>query len=217
LVSFLRPPGGRGSIPLGEYGVPGGTIELYGDWGGGLATAEDFEDPNAAADAMLRLATYLEDTRVELEATKEILIRDTKNRFDTETDPDGTPWVPLNKEYLDSKLAKGYPADILVREDTLRSAATSDEAWIVEDDTLYFDPTTLPYYAGYQQRGTEKGIPARPFVGVSEEGLIEITDLFDSWVDFGVDEVFVNPRTGTVQSWQMRGNVRLFGSKIGQF
>lgn len=249
----VRPPGGVGVIAgefdLGTYGVLGGEIELFGSW------VPDPNEPAVAADQLLQLAGYLEDTEKPLLSAATIAERDTQRRFDTETDPDGTPWIALDPDYLEWKESSehGNPG-ILQLTERMRKAATSPGAWqVVGNDTLVFDPSGLPLYAYMHQRGSgaqnvgralthresvrfqrEHGkltegatgsakdslgigrgnaLPARPFIGLSEEAVNEIAFLFDLWFD-AKDEVFIHPMTGSAQRWQFRGNVRLFGPKV---
>lgn len=133
---------------LGAYETLGGEINLLGDW-----VPEN--DPETLAAEMLQLSGYLENTAVPLYETRQIAIADTHQRFATETDPSGTPWVPLDPDYLESKINQGYPEDILYREGDLERAATSPAAWtVVGDDLLVFNPEVLPDYGAYHQSGT---------------------------------------------------------------
>lgn len=232
-----------GEHDLGTYGVLGGEIHLYGQW------VPDIDEPSEAADQLLQLAGYLEDTERPLLGAARIARSDTQKRFDTETDPDGTPWIELDPDYLEYKLSEGFPENILVRTDRMRRAAVSEGAWLVDNDTLFFDPSGLPFYAALHQsgvgeenvgvardmrerqravsnrEGTKGGkdvgmgigrgnaLPARPFIGLSDEAVNEIAYLFDLWFEES-REIFVHPHTGTTQRWQFRGNVRLFGPKL---
>lgn len=220
----LFPRSGRisGERFLGAYGILGGEIELFGNWVPG-------ESPDDAAAQMLQLAGYLENTEEPLLEAAGIARADTQRRFDTETDPDGIEWIPLDPDYKAYKVGQGYPEEILQRTQQMMHAATSPGAWKVENDTLFFDPSGLPSYAMLHQigndpegrageaahhreltrfrresgEGIEKGesqkmglgigrgqaLPARPFIGLSEEGINEIASMFDLWFDQGVEQV----------------------------
>ena len=205
----LRPPGGLGTIPLGTYGVLGGELELLGDW-------IPSEDPEAAADALLRVAADLSHTTALLLQAKELAVGAIERRFITETDPDGTPWVDLTEAYHKWKENRqpATPDTKLILDGSLFEAATSQEAWLIENDTLLFDPSGLPVYAGVHQRGGGNQVPARSYIGFDEEYLADIGFLFDAWVDMAV-EGFTHPTTGVRQAWVFTpGGGRRFGPKL---
>lgn len=207
----LRPPSGfgvlAGEIPLGTYAVLGGEIELLGDW-------VPSEDPETVSDDMLRLAGYLQNTARPLIFAKELAVGSIERRFITETDPDGTPWVDLTEEYHTWKEGRGYPELKLQLEGKLVEAATDESAWVIENDTLFYDPSGLPIYAGVHQRGGGKDVPARPFIGFDEEYIADVGFVFDAWFSTAV-EGFTNPKTGVTQAWVFTpGGKRLFGPKV---
>ena len=37
-------------------------------------------------------------------------------------------------------------------------------------------------YAGYLQEGTKRGMPARPFIGLSAQDISDLADLIDAWL-----------------------------------
>src|SRR5258708_34276366 len=81
-------------------------------------------DPKEIQLELERIAGNLENIHGPLVASARILADDTQQRFDTETDPDGNSWIPLDEDYLTNKLSLGYPPDILHREGTLEKTAT---------------------------------------------------------------------------------------------
>ena len=105
-----------------------------------------------------------------------------KNRFHYKEAPDGTPWAPLS----DTTIAKkGFP-DILIGESGELGLAIHYRA--ATDHVLIGSPLK---YASTQQFGASKGefgttstgtpipwgdIPARPFLGVSDEDKVTITE-----------------------------------------
>jgi phage gpG-like protein len=169
-------------IDLGVYGVPGGYVELFGDW------IPYRDSPEVNADAMLRLANYYENTEIVLSELAQAGQFSIEERFETETDPDGTPWIELKDTYLQWKVQHGGPPDqILVLSGDLRTAATDPSAWRIEGDTLYFDPSGLPSYAPYHQTGAKGGkLPARPYIGFDEETIAGFDTIFSEWVDQGI-------------------------------
>lgn len=203
----LRPPGGLGEVDLGTYFLlEGGEIQLLGDW----LTPETPED---AANAMLRMAEFLGDTTKPLLVAKELASGSIERRFITETDPDGTPWVDWTEPYQKWREQRG-PEAKLVLEGALIEAATDENAWIIEGDTLFFDPSGLPVYAGVHQKGGGNEVPARPYLGFDEEFIGDLAFVMDAWVNTAI-EGFTNPRTGVTQAWVFTpGGGRRFGPKI---
>lgn len=197
---------------------------------------------------LAQVAADLENLRPPLAASARILAEDTQERFDTETDPDGNPWIPLDEEYLTNKLSLGYPPDILHREGLLEKAATNIAAYRVVGDSVFFETSGLPSYGlihqtgsgeenvglaarhrfaarneeGYAKReggahsstgiGTGNALPARPFIGMSEEAEGKIWEVFDLWFDEALTPAtkpYIHP-TGGIQS-RIGGR---FGPKI---
>jgi hypothetical protein len=132
-------------------------------------------------------------------------------RFENETDPFGIPWAPLSPTYAESKAAAGYPArPILSRTyhddnpDSLRSAATSESAWSVSAESVWFHTDGLPPYweahesgagprlsfkevGGKQyESGEHAGLPQRRFIGLSDGARDEVLALVGAWVESGM-------------------------------
>jgi len=184
----------------------GGSLQLYGDWVPG-------HSPEDAAQVLLNVAGYLGAVQVPMEEARQIAIDDTKERFDTETAPDGEPWEDLEAGYRHYKVeVEGYPDMILQRTEILKDVAASAHAWLVIGPTLVFDPFVLPKDAGFNygafhQKGgtgtTSKaryvtgeefeggqvrlgGVPARPFIGLSDAAVAKIAEAFSLWADGAV-------------------------------
>lgn len=185
----------------------GGSLELYGDWVPG-------HSPEDAAAMMLNVAGYLAGYTLPLEEAKNIAMADTTERFDTETSPDGDDWAPLDKDYREYKVeVEGYPDNILQRSELLKDQAP--HGWMVIGPSLVYDPIVLPKddsgdepfsYGAFHQEGgtgarklkTEKGsqfaggevrlggVPARPFIGLSDEAVAKISAVFEAWADGAV-------------------------------
>lgn len=97
------------------------------------------------------------------------LVNSTKDRFTTETDPDGLPWEALKPRYARAK-ARKYPGQgILRRENRLYESIVSQ----VDGDTLLVGTNVtnkgFPYSASMQLGAPSRNVPARPFLGVSAE------------------------------------------------
>ena len=183
--------------------------------------------PNDAAQAVLRVAGYLDRIEKPLLASKKIARDEMEQRFDTETDPDGKPWEALSEDYLARKLAEGYPATILTRTGgagSLRAAATRDAAFFITGHELWYNAANLPHGGLAHQDGSvrskpfgaelkrwaaagghelakgagENVLPARPFIGIGGDAEAAIFDVFDMWFA-GTLPVWIRPG-GYVQS-----------------
>lgn len=156
-------------------------------------------DDAAVLGALSRLIAAGGNLRGALLNIGEHLQRSTKERFATETAPDGAPWAPLNPEYVKEKEAQGFNAGILKRRGDLKGEGIiyqlgTDEV-LVGSDKMYarihqFGGTIRPK----ADRKTESGrpaalvfaiggrilkrasvtIPARPFLGLSADDREEI-------------------------------------------
>jgi len=203
-------------------------------------------DPKDIQLELERVAANLEDISKPLLASARILADDTQERFDTETDPDGDPWIPLDEEYLTSKRSLGYPDDILHREGTLERSATQISAYKIIGNSVFFDTSGLPPYGTLHQVGsgdeanvglasrhrfrastepdysrTEggahtnlgvgrgKALPARPFIGMSQEAEGKIWAAFDLWFDEATN-IYIKP-SGQLQQRMPSGQ---FGPKV---
>lgn len=210
----------RGVRELGSFGELGGVIEV------------DFvPSPDEVADAFLRVASYLDNTTKPLIAARRIAMEDMKFHFDTETAPNGAKWASLDPAYLERKLEEGYPSDVLRRSGDLEDSATSERAWVIEGDTLFFNTSVLPtdnegrpywffHETGRQPRFAEAirefigeeakdEMPARPFIGLGEAAISQVGDVFDLWFDEAAS-VFISP-AGILQERLPTGR---FGSGV---
>lgn len=108
----------------------------------------------------LHLADYVEDAGPPLRAAKAIAKADMQERFRTDTDPEGNPWIALDPDYLKKKAGmsnlRTHPDDILTLSRKLENAATSEASWGVSEagDTLFFSTTHLPNYWAVHQLGS---------------------------------------------------------------
>lgn len=109
------------------------------------------------------------------QATIEMLQEMERGYFASSAGPDGTPWAPL-KPYTIQK--KGH--SIILRETwELMNSLTGLSATSVRSTT----PTMLEFgtnrpWAWVNQDGDQRGrIPARPFVGMSDQGMTDVVDL----------------------------------------
>jgi phage virion morphogenesis protein len=108
----------------------------------------------------------------------EALLNSTRERFRTQTAPDGTPWAALTTGYRTRK--KKNQNLILTLNGYLRGTlnvrAGPKEVRI---------GTPLIYGATHQFGRPEKNIPARPFLGLSTDDETMILDALNDWLSRG--------------------------------
>jgi hypothetical protein len=170
----------------------------------------DTSDLDRAAIAIHRFANYIDDEEV-LQGAKRIAMDDMKRRFETELDPTGARWQELSHDYQIEKAESGYQVHpILSRtyhdgnSESLRSAATSEEAWSVSGESVWFHTGGLPPYWEAHETGRQwtphwakigdkevgadasGGMPQRRFIGLSDEAREEIVALTGAWLEAGL-------------------------------
>lgn len=99
-----------------------------------------------------------------------VLRADAEEAFETEQSPDGKKWEDLDPVYKKSRFAKGYDGKMLHRTGQLIDSLNIDYG----DDFAAVGVSES--YGIYHQLGTKK-MSARPFLGVSEDGVEEIKDV----------------------------------------
>lgn len=168
----------------------------------------DTTDLDRAAKALVEMSGYFADTTAVLEVAKHIAMKDMADRFDSEIAPDGSKWAPLSEGtpewpgYAYKKLLGvvtkagrqsehfgGFIHPILTLEGTLRDAATSESAWSVAADSVWFDTSNLPpYWSAHQDplKHNRKDLPKREFIGLSADAQEEILITVGDWIDAGM-------------------------------
>ncbi|MFV1598663.1 MULTISPECIES: phage virion morphogenesis protein [unclassified Phaeobacter] len=112
-----------------------------------------------------RLAELADDAGAVLESS-------TRRRFDTAVAPDGDRWAPWSESYDETRDHDVH--SLLVDEGDLRDSIASyaSESEVQVGSNLV--------YAAHHQIGGDKidsGIPARPYLGVSNEDELDLYDL----------------------------------------
>jgi len=152
--------------------------------------------PGRVITAMAALNAALRSPEPLLRAIGVGLLRNTQDRFDAETAPDGSRWAPLSPGYIPFKRGAGILRGAGMR-GGLQGSITSDVsggAVIIGTNKIYgavhqFGATITPKGAGVLVLRDYKGrafgrarsvtIPARPYLGLSardEETILEITE-----------------------------------------
>jgi phage gpG-like protein len=181
------------------------------EYAGIMAEGIEFEwaqpdDALITANALDQLANDLRDLTPVLEGAKEIVLTDVENHFHEERGPSGDSWAEWSDSYR--PVAERNNIGKLRREATqhLYEAATDRSAYRVDGNDMFIDTSGFPVYWAIQQYGglimsggtlirrygmrrrNEAGasqhgrIPARPYLGMSEEAKIATIALFDQWV-----------------------------------
>lgn len=160
---------------------------------------EYIPDPRVFQQALVEVETALEHVEVPLAFAKEQVQADVRERFTTETDPDGNPWQSWSAIY--TPYALSFPnVGILQQTGDLMKAATRDSAYIISGNTLFFEGGDLPHAGWAHQEGalrtdamgdTINFLPPRPFLGLSEEAKTLIFATFTDWFDRSID-IFKN-------------------------
>jgi morphogenesis family protein len=158
-------------------------------------------DPIVFSDAILTVADALRDPTPALLAARDFTQEDIRERFLTETAPDGSPWAQWAESYADR--AEAYPnIGILRQTEELYDEAAGSDAFIVSHDTVFYDSSAMPergiwHQEGRPERRTKGGasnpLPARPFLGLSEATRTLIFATFADWFDRSID-LFVTAR-----------------------
>ena len=137
-----------------------------------------FDDPRVIAYLEQLAAAGFLDKAV-FSAIGEALKISTTDRFKNQTAPDGTPWEPLSPRYAAWKRKiKGANKILKLRgylRDTLRYQAT-DVSVAIGSNRVY---STIHQFGGQAGRGHKATIPARPYLGVSDDDVAAILEIIE--------------------------------------
>lgn len=146
------------------------------------------ETPAAMEMQLLSAQRYFENTVGVMEVAKRIAIKDMSEHFEREEDPSGQAWHPWADSYEQRAAAENV--GILRKSEDLYYAAIDPSSYGIqgEGNELVFDTSGLPDYWVFHDQPTSGGtdrIPARPFIGLSDEAEAEIEAQFVEWVEYG--------------------------------
>lgn len=113
-----------------------------------------------------------------------VLEASTRERIQTtKSAPDGTPWVALSPKWVARKAEKGHAAGILtMRGDLLNSIAFEADPMFVDIIAGPSEYALIHQEGGQAGRGRKVTIPARPYLGLSEDDQTEIREATDDWL-----------------------------------
>lgn len=121
--------------------------------------------------ALQRLQDAAGDLTPAFKDIGEHLMLSHSERFRDQVDPEGNPWAALSEKYRARK--KRRKNEILILSTDLQNMLRYDP---VTNNTLRFG-TDREYGATHQFGAPERGIPARPFLGISDGDRTVILDI----------------------------------------
>lgn len=113
----------------------------------------DYEDEQVL-DVLGRLVEVTENTEPVMMEIAEYLHERTRDHFDNETAPDGTPWAPLAESTKKRKVEQGVPVDKILHGQSLHLRDTIFPFWSKNEAGVSTGPGTEAYAAAHQF-GTE--------------------------------------------------------------
>jgi len=156
----------------------------------GEITFNWYPEPIVIANQLRTMAGALMQMEGPLEGARAISQQNIGEHFDTKTGPDGQSWPEWSESYAES----GRGVELLEQSGALRAAATAPSAFHINvwngGGELFFDADLpsygLAHHSGLSGRtnrwGAPSPLPARPFIGLSEDAEIAIVETFDAWV-----------------------------------
>jgi phage virion morphogenesis protein len=113
--------------------------------------------------AMLEISEYLHER--------------SRDHFDNEAEPDGTPWATLSPETLERKQKRGVSVNKILHGETLNLRDTIFPFHSADEAGISTGSGTKAYAATQQFGDDDRNIEARPFFGMSDEDETEIIDI----------------------------------------
>jgi phage virion morphogenesis protein len=136
--------------------------------------------------AIDRVIDHMADLTPAMQEIGDYMITATRDRFDTETAPDGSKWAALSPRYAARKARMRSVVDggkrILAKRGTLRDtirykASRSDV--VIGSNEVY---AAIHQLGGQAGRGRKATIPARPFLGISPQDQEEILRILGDYI-----------------------------------
>lgn len=146
-------------------------------------------DPMILAASIDAVNAGLLDRSVPMAVAGEQLQASIRQNFETETAPDGTPWDDWAESY--APIAEAYPNEGILKQSTeLMDAASRADAVLVTNDTVFYQVDLLPHYGLEHETGRpdrHPPLPARPFIGLTDQAQAVIEGAFWEWFDGNID------------------------------
>lgn len=144
---------------------------------------------------LARLAAALADLTPAMKDIGKVLVEATKDRFAAGVDPDGNAWAPKSPVTIDAYRRRGDSVSFLPLTGPSRALKTTIHA-VAGRDRVEVGSNRIQ--AAVMQQGAAQGafgrtprggpipwgrIPARPFIGLSDQDRTAIVDLVDEWLE----------------------------------
>ncbi|WP_293266752.1 phage virion morphogenesis protein [Neptunomonas sp.] len=143
-------------------------------------------DSQAVTAVLDQLIANVSDTQPAMMEIAEYLHERTRDHFDNQQDPDGTPWAPLAASTLKAKQRKGVPVDKILHGQHLHLRDTIFPFWGNNEAGVSTGPGTEAYAATQQLGADERNIEARSFLGLGAEDETEVIEIMNQFLTDGV-------------------------------
>jgi phage virion morphogenesis protein len=140
----------------------------------------------AVLDALTRMGIALDNLEVPFNDIGDLLQNSVLLNFFEQHDPDGNPWAPLSEVTIKNRRQNGVGGVEILRDMGMLNRSITCNA-----DRYGVEVGTDKVYGNLQQFGGTKAafphlwgdIPARPFVGISEEDKVGILHILANFIE----------------------------------
>jgi phage gpG-like protein len=205
------------------------------DWGSiDFLEIEWDVDPRITAAAFTELAEEIDRDLVQpAVAARQVIMDDVREHFEREEAPSGERWAPWAPSY--APRAQSENIGILRKTEDLYDATQEITSWPIIGNDIWVNTATWPDYWRIHQQGglimstqtmirrmrrrraKEEGasdhgrIPARPYIGLSEDAELVVFGVYDFWFQ-GKLRIITQRSTGLAQFQMPSGRI---GKRIG--
>lgn len=135
--------------------MPPFSGRAVGAFAPGTIHIEWIPEPEVVANEMLVTAGRLEDRSSPLALSREVMIGDVRERFESKTDPEGGAWKPWAPSY--AARPPDSPSLMIGPEARLMGAATSQGSYPITEDAVFLSTAGWPdYWAAHQFGATRR-------------------------------------------------------------
>ncbi|MGO2354644.1 MAG: phage virion morphogenesis protein [Marinomonas foliarum] len=127
--------------------------------------------------ALQKLSQIGSDMPAAMLEISEYLHERTRDHFDNEQEPDGTPWATLSPETLERKQKQGVSVNKILHGETLDLRDTIFAFHSANEAGVSTGPGTEAYAATQQFGDDDRNIVARKYFGLGDEDETEIIDI----------------------------------------
>lgn len=133
-------------------------------------------------EAFNKLLQLTQNTAPAMREIAEFLHERSRDHFDNETAPDGTPWATLT-EATRKRKAKDFPVNRILHGQTLHLRDTLFPFHSQDEAGISTGPGTSTYAATHQFGDNTRNIQARPFLGLSQADEQEILNIIQGHIE----------------------------------